>query len=168
MVKNQSIIVYLLIFLALSILGKLLGIIDVENTEILAYALMFYGISQVYLFIDKNQKGLLFGSTFLFLTGLVVFITSNFEFSNTTELIFPSLLFITGGSFLMLFIDDTAKKNYLIISGTLIFTGFMVTIFVGSPSFSLFFQSLINIASKYWVVLLLILGIILIVRRDNK
>ena len=166
--KNQPIIIYLLTFLALSIFLKLIGVIDIENTELLGYVLIFYGVSQTYLSIGKNQKGYLFAGTFLFLTGIVFFTISNFEFNNTRELIFPSLLFITGVCFLMLFMDDSTKRNYLIVSGTLIFTGLMVTIFAGSPSFSLFFQALINIALKYWLVILIVLGIILILHREGS
>ena len=144
------------------------GIIDVENTELLGYVLIFYGVSQTYLALGKNRKGYLFSGTFLFLTGVFLFIISNFEFTSTRELIFPSLLFITGICCLMIFIDDTRMKNYLVVSVTLLFTGLMVTIFVGSLSFSAFFRALINITFKYWLVILLVLGIILILYKEEK
>jgi hypothetical protein len=166
-VKNQSIIVYLLTFLILSVFLRMIGIIEVGNTELLGYILIFYGVSQTYLSIGKNRKGYLFTGTFLFLTGIFLFIISNFEFDNTRELIFPSLLFITGICCLMLFIDDR-KKSYLIISVTLIFTGLMVTVFVGSLSFSVFIQALVNIILKYWLVVLIVLGIILILHKEEK
>ena len=167
MVKNQSIIVYLLTFLILSVSLRLMGVIEIGNTELLGYVLIFYGISQTYLSLGKNRKGYLFTGTFLFLTGIFLFIISNFEFGNTRELIFPSLLFITGICCLMLFIDN-GKKNYLIISVTLILTGLIVTLFVGSPSFSVFFQALVDITLKYWLVVLIVLGIILILYREEK
>jgi hypothetical protein len=146
----------------------MIGIIDIGNTELLGYVLIFYGIGQTYLSIGKNRNGYLFAGTFLFLTGIFLFIVNNFEFNSTKELIFPSLLFITGICFLILFIDNSTKKNFLILSVTLIFTGLMVTIFVGTPSFSAFFRAVLTVALKYWLVILIVLGIILILHREER
>jgi len=159
---------YLLIFLALSVALKLLGIINVESTELLGYAMIFYGINLVYTFFGKHRHGILFTGTALFLVGLFLFITNNFEFINERAIIFPSILLIVGISFLMLFFDDTARKNFLLISVTLILSAVTVTVLIGSITVTLFINSITKIIVKYWPVALITIGLIIILHRDNK
>ena len=138
--NNQPILLYLLIFLALATALKLLGVIDVQSTELLGYAMIFYGINLVYISFGKKERGILFTGTSLFLIGLLLFLTNHFEFLNEREIIFPSILFIAGISFLMIFFDDTSKKNFFLISATLIFAAITVTALLGNLTVALFFQ----------------------------
>ena len=137
---------------------KLLGIINVENTELLGYAMIFYGINLVYTSFGKKKRGILFTGTSLFLIGLLFFLINNFEFINEKEIIFPSILFIAGISFLMLYFDDTSKKNFFLISATLIFAATTVTALLGSITVALFLNAIIKITVKYWLVALITIG----------
>ncbi len=166
--NNQPILLYLLIFLALATALKLLGVIDVQSTELLGYAMIFYGINLVYISFGKKERGILFTGTSLFLIGLLLFLTNHFEFLNEREIIFPSILFIAGISFLMIFFDDTSKKNLFLISATLIFAAITVTALLGNITFPLFFNSIIKITVKYWPVALITIGLIIILHRENK
>jgi len=159
---------YLLIFLALSVALKLIGIIDVESTELLGYAMIFYGINLVYVSFGKKELGILFTGTSLFLIGLLVFLTNHFEFINEKEIIFPSILFIAGIGFLMLFFDDTSKKNFFLISATLIFAAITVTALLGNITLDVFFNSIIKITVKYWPVALITIVLITILHRESK
>ena len=114
--NNQPVLLYLLIFLALATALKLVGVIDVQSIELIGYAMLFYGINLVYTTFGKRERGVLFAGTSLFLIGLLIFFTNHFEFLNEREIIFPSVLFIAGISFLMLFFDDTSRKNFFFIS----------------------------------------------------
>jgi hypothetical protein len=166
--NNQPILLYLLIFLALATALKLLGVIDVQSTELLGYAMIFYGINLVYISFGKKERGILFTGTSLFLIGLLLFLTNHFEFLNEREIIFPSILFIAGISFLMIFFDDTSRKNFFLISATLIFAAITVTALLGNLTVGLFFNSIIKITVKYWPVALITIGLIIILHRENK
>ncbi len=166
--NNQPILLYLLIFLALATALKLLGVIDVQSTELLGYAMIFYGINLVYISFGKKERGILFTGTSLFLIGLLLFLTNHFEFLNEREIIFPSILFIAGISFLMIFFDDTSKKNFFLISATLIFAAIIVTALLGNLTVGLFFNTIIKITVKYWPVALITIGLIIILHRENK
>jgi hypothetical protein len=166
--NNQPIIIYLLTFLALSFILKFFDVINVTITELTAYAMIFYGINLVYTSFGKNRRGVLFGGAFLFLLGLVIFLINNFDFANTNEIIFPSLLFIMGICFFMLFFDDTSKKNPLYISLTFILTGIIVTVIAGTLSFSSFSEMVIIILSRYWPVIIIVIGVILLIHRYEK
>jgi hypothetical protein len=166
--NNQPILIYLLIFLALSILLKLFGVIDVSNIELLGYALIFYGITMVYTSFGKKQPVVLFFGSSLFLTGILLFLLSNFEFTNTSETVFPSILLITGIDFLMLFFDNPSRKSFLAVSVTAILSAIVVTILLGSITVQNFFTSIINISVKYWPVVLIAAGLLILLSIEHR
>ena len=166
--NNQPVLLYLLIFLALATALKLVGVIDVQSIELIGYAMLFYGINLVYTTFGKRERGVLFAGTSLFLIGLLIFFTNHFEFLNEREIIFPSILFIAGIGFLMLFFDDTSRKNFFFISAILIFAATAVTAILGNITLPLFFNSIIKITSKYWPVALIAIGLIIIINRESK
>jgi hypothetical protein len=166
--NNQPILIYLLIFLALSIILKLFGIIDVENTELIGYAMIFYGINLVYLSFGGKQQGLLFTGTVFFLVGLLLFLINNFEFINNKEIIFPSILLILGTGFLMLFLDNTSKKNFLLVSLTFILSALIVTTLLGSITATLFVDSVVKITVKYWLIALVAIVLLIVLHRERK
>jgi hypothetical protein len=165
---HQSILIYLLTFLILSILLKLWGIIDFDNREIWGYGLIFYGISLVYLSFGNNQRGRLFIGSVLFLSGLFLYVISKFEFFQVSPLIFPALLLLFSLSFFMLFLDNYHDKTTLIISVLFFISGTIVTLYNGEISFSAFFDAIWHIILNYWPVVLIAIGIILIIYRERE
>jgi len=166
--NNQPILIYLLIFLALSIVLKLFGVIDVANVELLAYGLIFYGITLVYTSFGKKQSGILFIGSSLFLTGFLLFLINSFEFTNGNEIIFPAVLLIIGIDFLMLFLDNRERKSFLAVSLTSIISAIIVILLLGSITFQTFFTSIINIAEKYWPIVLIATGLIILLNIEHK
>jgi hypothetical protein len=159
---------YLLIFLALSIVLKLFGIIDVSNTELLAYGFIFYGITLVYTSFGKKQSGILFIGSSLFLTGFLLFLIHNFEFTSSNQIIFPSILLIIGINFLMLFFDSPERKRFLAVSITSIVSGIVVIVFLGSITLRTFAASIIYILEKYWPIVLIAAGLIVLLNLEHK
>lgn len=164
---HQSILIYLLTFIALSILLKLLGIIDFDNREIWGYGLIFYGISLVYISFGSDQKGRLFIGSIIFLAGLFFYIISKFEFFQISTLIIPALLLIFSISFFMLFIDNLHEKSLLLISALFFVAGTIITLFNGEINLAAFLNSIVKITLNYWVVVLIAIGIILIIQREK-
>jgi len=166
--NNQPVFIYLLIFLALSIVLKLLGVIDVANIELIGYAFIFYGITLVYTSFGKKQTVVLFIGSSVFLVGLVLFLINNFEFTNSKEIIFPAILLIIGINFLMLFLNNTGRKRFLAISLTSIISAIIVTLLLGSITFQDFFTSIINIGEKYWPIVLIAVGLLALLHKEYK
>jgi len=166
--KYHPVFTYLLIFFALSILLKLFGIIDFESSEILGYAFIFYGFSIVYNAMGKHLKVTLFWGSSIFLTGVVLFIINNFEFANVSMLLYPSIIFIAGIDFLIIFLDDSSNRIFFFLSLFFILSGFLFTVSYGSIKFSSFLISLQNVAEEYWPIILIGIGIILIIWREEK
>lgn len=167
MTKHQPVFIYLLIFLALTILLKIIGVIDTSVSEILGYLFIFYGISLVYLSFGKKRKLALFFGSVLFLTGIVLYLINNFDFYNPAVLVYPSFFFISGISLFLLFIDDHSSKLNLILSIILFIMGFIYVSVAGSFSLPNFFYSLINITLNYWPILLIVGGIIFLLNRER-
>jgi hypothetical protein len=166
--NHQPILIYILSFLALSILLKILGVIDYDTITILGYAFIFYGISAVYLSFGKGRKLFLFFGTFIFLVGLVMFLVSNFEFGNIRALLFPAILLIIGISMLMIYIDGNAGTFVIVSSAFFIAAGIMFTYTIGEFSFNRLINSILSITLKYWPVILIVLGIIFLIKRNEK
>jgi hypothetical protein len=146
----------------------LFGVIDVTTVELLGYALIFYGITLVYTSFGKNHTGILFIGSSLFLTGLLLFLINNFEFTNSNEIIFPAVLLIIGINFLMLFLDNTERLSFIAVSLTAIFSAIIVTFLLGSITFRTFFISIINIVEKYWPIVIIAVGLIVLLNIEHK
>jgi len=147
---------------------KLFGVIEVSGSELLGYAFIFYGITMVYISFSKNQPAILFFGSSFFLTGLLLFLISNFEFSNDYELIFPAVLLILGINFLMLYFHNTTKKKFLAISITAILSAVVVIILIDTITFENFFISIQNIALKYWPIVLIAAGLLILLSFEFK
>ncbi len=165
---RQPIIIYLLTFLAISIIFKIFGIINAGTAEIFGYACIFYGTSVVYTSFGKKQKKILFIGSSVFLIGIILFLLSNFEFANPSRLVFPVIILISAISAFMLFLEDREDRYALFSSITLLAAGIILTLITGAPNFPAFINALANILLKYWVVLLIAAGIIFLISRDSR
>lgn len=168
MFKNYSIITYLLIFLALSTLLKIAGIINITYTELTGYALIFYGIGTVYVSMGKNKKNILFIGAVLFLVGVLLFITSSYDFIKVSNIVLPSIFFILGTAFLILFIDDLSNNLLLVISIIFLISGIFFFTKLGNFNLTDFLKSTLSISIKYWPVIIIVTALILLLKKDNK
>jgi hypothetical protein len=164
----QPLIIYLLIFLSLSIVLDITGILNIDKLEIISYGFIFFGIGLVYVSFSREQNLILFFGSMIFLTGIVLFLLANFEFRNTGELFIPSIFFIIGFAFLMVFLNNTESRILLYFSLILIIIGTGFTAFLGSLTVENFLISFLNIASKYWLIILVVLGIILLIKFEER
>ena len=164
----QSVFAYLLLFLTLSLMLKLLGFLEISLGEIVGYGLIFYGISIVYLAFGRGHRISLFIGAVFFLIGIVLFIVNNFIIFWNIQLFYPVALFIAGIAFIMLFLDDMSKKKPFIIGTVLIFTGMIISIFSGHFNLQLFNESLLNVAVSYWPVALIVAGILFLIWVEER
>lgn len=168
MIKSRSILTYALIFLVFSILLKITGIINIVYAELAAYILIFCGIGTVYVSMDRNKRNLLFVGAVSFLIGIELFITNNYDFVKLSNIILPSIFFILGASFLMLFINDLKNRLLLTISVIFLISGIFFFTKLGTFNFSDFFKSAWNITIKYWPMIIIGTAIILLIRKTKR
>lgn len=164
--RQQSIFVYILAFIIISILLKAFGVIEFGNAEILAYALTFYGISVSFISFGRERRASLFLGTVVFLTGILLFLLTNYTFLDNSLIIFPSVFLILGIGFLMLYLDETAHRVPLYVAVVFIITGLVFTFLWGSPAFFTFIGAAVSIFLKAIPLIIIIaLLLVLLIRR---
>jgi hypothetical protein len=166
--KNHLIITYLLVLVALSVLLKIIGIINISYADLAGYALIFYGIGTVYVSMGKNKRRILFMGAAAFLVGMILSITSNYDFLKLSNIVLPSIFIILGTAFLILFIDDSSNRLLLIISAIFLIFGIFFFTKLGTFNLSDFLKSTLSISLKYWPIIILITALILLLKKDNK
>ena len=161
MEKHHWIFLYIISFVFLAILLKAFGIISIENAEILSYALICYGVSSVFLSFGASRRGRLFTGTIIFLVGIILFIRNHFAFIDDSAIILPSVFYILGISFLIIYIDELNHKVPLYAALIFIITGIILTYFGGSPGFITFVNAVPEIFIR--ALPFLVLAVLLIV-----
>jgi len=160
--KLQIIVIFILIFLAVEILLKLFGVINLSSDEIFGYAFFIYGISSVSISFSKNHRGILFIGSLIFCIGFILLIISNFEIMNTNAIVFPSTLFVLATGFIILFFDDLENKTFLFLATIFFVIAVFTAIYNGSFEFVKFLGSMENIVLAFWPLEVIALAGILI------
>lgn len=168
MFRKDSVITYLLVFILLLIIVKLVGIFNLSYLEMTGYALVFYGMGTVYVSMGKSKRSMLFIGSVAFLAGVLLLITSNYDFVKLTNIVLPSIFFILGTAFLILFIDDYSNKLLLIISAIFFISGIYLFGKLGTFHLSSFLSSVLNIFFKYWLIVVIITTIVLLIEKNKK
>jgi hypothetical protein len=132
----------------------------VQTSETLIFGISFSVISPFYLYFsfEREEKGGLIISTFLFLLGVILLAVYFFEILDVIPIILPSVFFIAGGIFLMMFVDNPKVKAFLVSTIVL----FMLVVFtLLAPNLT--FINILNHTSftilNYWEILLIFLGL---------
>jgi hypothetical protein len=167
-VRNNSIVTYLIVFFVLSLILKLFGVIEISYSELAGYLLIFYGIGAVYTSMGRNKKGILFIGSVAFLIGVMLFITSNYDITRFSNVVLPSIFFILGTAFLVLFIDDLSNKMLIIVSIIFFLSGFFFFAKLGTFSISDFIKATLSIIIKYWLVVIILTAIILLLKKNQR
>jgi len=118
--------------------------------------------------MGKNRKKLLFIGAVLFLVGVELFITSNYDFLKLSNIVLPSIFFILGTAFLILFIDDLPNKLLLAISVIFLISGIFFFTKLGTFNLTDFLKSTLSISMKYWPVIIIVTALILLLKKNNK
>ena len=164
----QSILTYVLLFLAIFLVLKFFGFIYLSSGEIIGYALIFYGISIVYLSLGRNHKYSLFFGAVFFLTGILLYVLNNFLVFGGASVLLPSALLIPGIACLMLFLDNPSNKKFLIIGIVLIVVGLITITINGQLNLDSFYHSVLKIATSYWQVVLIVVVILILISIEEK
>ena len=165
---NNLLIIYLLTFLAVLIFLRILGIINVSDSELIGYALMIYGLSIFYSSYIQRRKLLLFIGTGIFLSGVLFFLIGNFELWNIDQLLIPASLFIFSISLFMVYLADMSKKNMLYLALILLTAGIGAMALVSTTSVDGYFENTVLITKIYWPVIIILFFVVVLVNRNAK
>lgn len=168
MTPSKQSLILLIIYIWVSVLSVLFGFINIEYWEIIAYALLFLGMTIYYPSYNKNYTAGIFWGSAIFLTGVISFISSYFELVNISGMIISALLFILSFSILLIFLADTDNKKFLYISILIGAFGVFTLIDSGNPALSSFLNAIESLLGKFWIILLLTIVTIIILNIEKK
>lgn len=165
--RHQSLLSYIFILVALAYVLKLTGVIHTSVTIVIAYAFLFYGVLSVYVSMGTHQRAGLFLGTTIFLTGVILFVVENYTIIQPSILVFPSVLFILGAGFLMLYIDDHLNRIFLYSALILIPLSVLSMLFVRRFAIFGLANRLAAGLADYYPVFIILLGVYLLLNRKG-
>ena len=166
--RNNLIIVYLVIFISVLILLRSLGVIFINNDELIGYGLITYGLSLFYSAYIENRKLFVFIGSAVFLIGIYFFITGNYEFENTDKILVPAVIFILSVSSFMIYLSDKGFKVAMYAAIILFTLGIGSLALMSTHGIENFITYTFSIFNIYWPVLIILLAVIVLVNKDIK
>lgn len=165
--KNKSLFGLGLIALGVLLLLKYVGIISLDNDRLLGYFLFFYGVISAAKFFGSSQTGGLYISGISFICGVALLVVSYYEILSPQKLILPTILFSTGTGFILLFLNNTNEKIFLIIGSILLLSGTLSVQFFNSINSIKLSNRIGIVVLQYWPVLLVLIGLGIIFNRNR-
>lgn len=149
----------LLLFSTLLIIRKL-DIQFVEYDKITAVTFIAFGSVTLATAFHKINRGIIFISTAILLTGIILLTLNSFEVLNKFDALLGSILFVVGGGILALFIDNT-KETVLLYLSLFLFAGSIIAVIFGQSNPILIYANRVAIVLyDLWPILLIFFGII--------
>jgi uncharacterized membrane protein HdeD (DUF308 family) len=145
-----------------------MGVVNISNDELLGYALIIYGLSLFYSSFISGRKIFLFIGSAIFLTGIIFFLLSNFQFQNTHDFIWPAIIFILSISSFMAYLYDTTQKISMYLAIILLTLGVGAMALISKNGISDYFINTVFITEIYWPMLIILIVVIILVNRDSK
>jgi len=165
--NHKLILIYIIVFAAVLILLRTIGLLFFSDYEITGYILMIYGLSLFYSSYITNNKYLLFLGSILFLTGVVFLISGSFELQNGEQLFIPASLFVLSISSVMLFLFDN-KIRTPIYSAVILFAGGIGAMALISPyGLNNLIKNIFLFLDVYWPAIIILAAVILLVNRGT-
>jgi hypothetical protein len=165
---NNLLVIYLLTFLALLIFLRAIGIINVSDSELIGYGLMIYGLSIFYSSYIQRRKLLLFIGSGIFLSGVLFFLTGNFDLKNIDQLLIPASLFIFSIGLFMVYLSDPSKKSIMYYALVILTCGVGAMALISTNEIGDYFENTVLITRIYWPVIIILLFVVVLVNRNAK
>lgn len=164
---NRTTAALVLGFIIVSVLLSLFGLIDIRTEDVFGYAIIILGLSLVYPAFKTDQKLMVFVGSGIFLTGMAMLVFGSFELNANEKFITPLLLIIMGISLFMVYISDTSRKLFFIISMITATSGVVLLYFQKPFGILKLIQSVIPVLGTVWPIFLILVVIAILIRRSD-
>lgn len=157
-----------LMLIGIAYILQITGVLSFDIKIASAYLLLFYGLVFVSANLGKNHRGILFAGAVIFIAGVVMFVINNYEILNPVKILLPSILFSVATGFLMLYVDDSKEKMFL-IAAVILYVISLLLIKLMDFFFIINYANRISfVILQLWPVFLLLAGIGLLVNRKKN
>lgn len=113
----------LLLILGVLLLMGRAGVVDLDFTRIVGFAVLAVGGFQAITAFATSERRRLFWGAVLFLSALLVLLASYNYIPNSWDQIWPSVLLIPGLAFLMVYFSDPKEFGLIIIAALFVLLG---------------------------------------------
>lgn len=163
--RLNQIALIVIIFIIVSFLLTIFGVLPVTLIDILSYSLLIVGIALVYSEgIRQNGLSVFLGSV-IFLIGVYVLITENFSLNINKEISVPIILIISGTGLLVLHIISSTRIIFLLISIACLSSGITLMIVDSKWSIRTFTHSVMPVLNYLWPIIIILAVFVLFLRK---
>ena len=162
--KLNDLALIIILFIIVSFILSLFGIISFAFTDILTYSLLVIGAALVYTETIRQNKLSIFLGTMIFLFGVYFLVTAKFNLNPGEEYYLPIILILSGSGLLLLYTLTSVRKIYLIGSLVLITSGMTLLVISSNLAVQSFFFSLLPVLEFLWPVLIILLILFFLMR----
>lgn len=135
--------------------------------EVFGIALIFYGITTVYLSLNNGNRSQLLLAAVLFFVGIIFIVKSRFDLVDVRGLVFTSILFTGGAAFLILFIENVKEKIFLYTAILLMLLGYASTNIFKQFGVLQTANKIANAVDNFWPVILILFGLSVFLKRKK-
>ncbi|MBK9097051.1 MAG: hypothetical protein IPM14_02815 [bacterium] len=163
--RLNQIALIVIIFIIVSFLLTIFGVLPVTLIDILSYSLLIIGMALVYSEgIRQNGLSVFLGSV-IFLIGVYALISENFTLNINKEISVPIILIISGSGLLILHIITSTRIIFLLVSIACLSSGMTLLILDSRWSISTFIHSVIPVLNYLWPIIIILAVFILLLRK---
>lgn len=144
------------------------GIVSISDEQLFGTVIILYSLPTVYYSLENGRREKLVWATVLFCAGVVFIVKSYFEILDTRGIVFASILFAGGAAFMLLFIENTKEKIFLLSALLLIFLSYLSVTFFKKLGLFETVNKIGNLLEVFWPVVLMILGIVIFIHRKKE
>lgn len=166
--KQNNFFTFLLMFFAAPFLLKVFGILKIDFFSTSLLGLMLSGLVIVYFYFGTKKKAAISIGAILFLICLLLLILERFPVLNFDKIILPSIFFIVGINLLLLYLNNTKEKIFLLLA----FVVLLINIFLIAAQVSINIDSIVisikEIVLEFWMIFVLIFLSIIILSLEEK
>src|SRR4030042_3203831 len=155
--KFNNITGYTFITFGLIYLINPFNVINPDNYTVISILLMIAGISAVYLSFYSNRRAGVYLATITFLYGICLYVSNHYSIIGQNIIYLPTIFFLTGAGFIMLFIENMKAKAFLISGTILIFFSLLFTFVITSGYLLIFANRISGYILDFWPAVLIIL-----------
>jgi len=141
--------------------------LPIDITWIIGATFILQGLFSVIKSLNNDRRDLLFLFTILFMIGIIFIIKSNFNIRETREIVFTSILLISGGAFLMLFIENSKERIFALVGVIFFIVGYLSINLLRDYGLTKISNSLAKTAEDFWPIVLISSGLILFLNRKK-
>jgi hypothetical protein len=164
---NKKILAACIFLYGVLLLLRNSNLLNISIETVTGYVFLLYGVITFYQVFNNERREILIFVTILFLVGIELLVKANIDIYDTRGFVFTSVLFLSGSVFLVLFLENTKEKIFVISGIILIVLSYLtITTFKKLGVFDLA-NKIANLFEFFWPVVLLIFGISVFINRKK-